>query len=341
MTTASPPTIGPIPAGESRPFWSVMIPAYEPSAHHLEAVLRSVLDQDEGPDRMQIAVVDDASPSADVAGMVRRLGGERVEYHRNPSNLRLAGNWNRAIELARGRWVHLLHQDDLVLPGFYREMAGADASGAVVALCQHAIIDGGGRWLAISRLEREEPGPLGGWLDELMSRQPVQCPAVAVRRDQYERSGGFRPDLSYVLDWEMWVRLTASGASWWYVPRILACYRRHLGAETARLRRSNDDLLDVRRGLAAVRGYLPARLRRRAGHGLREVAAYSLLSRAGDSFRSGQAIRGLVDLHRACAFHPPLAAQSTLLAYYKWALKAAMAGPEPADRGGPPGEGGA
>ena len=332
IETRMPPPIASM-GGDAghRPFWSVMIPVYEPGPL-LENVVRSVLDQDEGSDRMQIAVVDDASPTVDVAELVRRIGGGRVEYHRNPSNLRLAGNWNRSIELARGRWVHILHQDDLVLPGFYHAMAAADPAGADVALCQHAFIDEKDHWLAISRLERDEAGLLDGWLEELMVRQPVQCPAVVVRRSRYERAGGFRTDLSYVLDWEMWVRLTAGGAGWWYIPRVLACYRQHTSSETARLQQDGSDLLDIRRGLEVVRDYLPASLRRRAGRGIREVAGMRLLRKSAASLQGGRAVRGLIEAHRACLFHPPLAAQSTLFAYYKWALKAALLGPRSPDR---------
>ena len=44
----TPPRIAPVPQGEGRPFWSVMIPTYNCDAL-LEQALRSVLDQDPGP----------------------------------------------------------------------------------------------------------------------------------------------------------------------------------------------------------------------------------------------------------------------------------------------------
>src|SRR5207253_10172288 len=52
------PRIEPVPEGDERPRWSVMIPAYE-CAGYLVETLESVLAQDPGPDRMQIEVVDD------------------------------------------------------------------------------------------------------------------------------------------------------------------------------------------------------------------------------------------------------------------------------------------
>ena len=43
------------------PFWSVMIPTYNPRADYLEETLHSVLQQDPGPEQMQIEVIDDGS----------------------------------------------------------------------------------------------------------------------------------------------------------------------------------------------------------------------------------------------------------------------------------------
>ena len=46
--------------------------------------------------------------------------GDRVAVHQKSLRTNgLAGIWNRCIERARGEWVHILHQDDIVLPGFY------------------------------------------------------------------------------------------------------------------------------------------------------------------------------------------------------------------------------
>jgi cellulose synthase/poly-beta-1,6-N-acetylglucosamine synthase-like glycosyltransferase len=45
----------------TRPYWSVMIPTYNPRANYLEETLNKVLQQDPGPEQMQIEVVYDCS----------------------------------------------------------------------------------------------------------------------------------------------------------------------------------------------------------------------------------------------------------------------------------------
>src|SRR6266700_4385331 len=129
-----PPAIRVLPVGDGRPFWSVMIPTYNPRADYLEDTLHSVLQQDPGPEQMQIEVIDDRSTDDLAAQTVRRVGSGRVSFHAEPQNRGLAGTWNRCIERARGHWVHILHQDDIVLPGFYdhlRKGTGDSRVGAV------------------------------------------------------------------------------------------------------------------------------------------------------------------------------------------------------------------
>jgi hypothetical protein len=50
--------------------------------------------------------------------MVRSWGFDSVSVHRRSTNGGLAACWNECIARARGELIHILHQDDLVKPGF-------------------------------------------------------------------------------------------------------------------------------------------------------------------------------------------------------------------------------
>ena len=319
---APPPTIDPVPPGVERPFWSVMIPSYNADGM-LEETLRSVLDQDPGADQMQVAVVDDASPGADrAAEIVDRLGGGRVEFHRAAENLGLAGNWNRCIVLARGRWVHLLHQDDLIAPGFYERLGAAAAEwpDLAAAFCRHRIIDERGRELRVSAPERDEAGALDGWLTDMATGQRVQCPAIAVARSTYEQVGGFRFDLRYSLDWEMWARAASAGPVW-YEPAILASYREHVANETSRLVRCGSDLADMERGLELILRLHPEAdrpaLRRRAGRFLGIMA----MAGAGALMRDGHWPAGLRRVAAAGRHDPTICPRRVTWGFRIWAVK--------------------
>ena len=253
-----PPAIGALPVDKQRPFWSVMIPTYNAQGEYLEQTLRSVLAQDPGPEEMQIEVIDDASPNGAPTEFIRKLAGERVTVHCEPRNLGLAGSWNHCIERAWGDWVHILHQDDLVLPGFYQSLrSGVERfPQAAAALCRHAYCDEGDHWHRLSILEMPSPGLLQHFVEPLVTTERFQCAAIVVRRSTYEQLGGFNPDLKHALDWEMWIRI-ASKFPFFYEPKILACWRNHAGATTSRQIRSGENIRDIAKAIRIWRNHLP------------------------------------------------------------------------------------
>ena len=216
-----------------------MLPTYEPD-EKLCRTLASVLAQALTDDQMQIAVVDDASERSDVRALVHAADSTgRVEVIRHDRRLGIGGNWNRAIAAARGELVHLLHQDDYVLPGFYASMDQAFRRDPQIgmAFCRCRIVDGDDRRIKDSSLLRWTPGTIHGWLPVIAHRQRVQCPATVVARSTYEAVGGYRTDLCMALDWEMWVRIAARYQVG-YEPRPLAAYCRHDANESAQLHAS-------------------------------------------------------------------------------------------------------
>jgi glycosyltransferase involved in cell wall biosynthesis len=255
----SPPRIAPVGRGAARPFWSVVIPSFRPGAH-LAETLRSVLAQDPGREAMQIAVVDDASGDGVARRIVDEIAPDRVELVEAPENRGLAGAWNACLEHSRGRWVHLLHQDDAVRPGFYERLARADAHPDVgAAFCRHLSMDVDGVWRSLAPPESDRAGVLEGFLPRIAVANRLQCPAIAVRRAAFESLGGFRPALRYALDWEMWVRLAARYA-FWYEPEPLALYRVHERSETTRLVRETENVADLHRAVALAHRALPPEL---------------------------------------------------------------------------------
>lgn len=221
--------------------WSVAIPVHgciDLLARALAEVVAQVGDRDDA----EILVVDDAC-SDDVQKVVTELGRGRVQYHRNVGWLGAAGTFNRCLELTRGDLVHILHGDDAVLPGFYAalESAMSDHPEAVAAMCRTQYIDRDDTCGPVSRRYREGTGIWDGALRSVAVSNRVRPPSIAVRRAAYDRVGGFRTDLPHAADWEMWVRLLASGPLV-FVDEVLACYRRHPDQDTAGRVRSGSNI---------------------------------------------------------------------------------------------------
>lgn len=227
------------------PIWSVMIPVYRPNPVFFREAIKSVLLQSPGPDKMQIEVVDDCSPGTDVGRLVADIAGDRIQVFRTTKNLGLAGAWNTCLRRARGEWIHLFHQDDIVFPGFYAELENITGryAEAGAAFTRHCFIDEQADCTMLSYAERRTPGLLSDWSFQLATEQRIQCAAIVVRRATYAAVGSFRSDLPYCLDWEMWGRVAAR-FPFAYSPKILAGYRRHSGSETARLAKTDATLAD-------------------------------------------------------------------------------------------------
>ncbi|MBR1170976.1 glycosyltransferase [Bradyrhizobium liaoningense] len=250
--------LAPVADGLPRPLWSVMIPTHN-CAGYLRQTLRSVLSQDPGPDAMQIEVVDDASTKDAPEAVVQELGHGRVAFHRQAVNVGHSANFQTCLERSRGRIVHLLHGDDAVRPGFYQKMGAAfeQASQIGAAFCRQVYIDEQGGKIWESPLERASSGVLDNWLRRIAVRQLIQTPSIVVAREIYEQIGTFDRRLSWVEDWEMWVRIAAF-SNVWFETEQLALYRVHGNSSTSRQLRTAENLRDVRRAISIIRRYLPS-----------------------------------------------------------------------------------
>jgi GT2 family glycosyltransferase len=250
--------IPPIPDGVNRPLWSVMIPTYN-CAQYLREALASVLAQDPGPEMMQIEVVDDCSTRDDPAAVVAELGRGRVAFYRQPKNVGYIRNFETCLQRARGHLIHLLHGDDYVKNGFYAKLQLAFEENLEIgaAFCRHMYMDDNDHWHGLSTLERPERGILNNWLEHIAIECRIQTPAIVVRREVYERLGGFDRRFSCCgEDWEMWVRIAAHYPIW-YEPEPLAVYRIRSMSLSRLSARSGADIRDIRMAIEMFRPYLP------------------------------------------------------------------------------------
>jgi glycosyltransferase involved in cell wall biosynthesis len=238
-----------------------MVPVYNCSGY-LEETLQSILLQDPGREEMQIMVVDDASTDADVKALVERIGGDRIAYFRQPRNGGSLRNFESCLKLATGHYIHLLHGDDNVLPGYYKAIGSLldryPEAGA--AFCRYQYIDDKSNYLYPQKAEEEKEGLLQNWLVRLGERQRIQYCAISVRREVYEKLGGFY-GVTYGEDWEMWMRI-AREYPMAYTPEILASYRMHYQSISGQSFMTAKNLHDLQWVMDKIHAYLPAEARK-------------------------------------------------------------------------------
>jgi len=251
------PLISSIDEKTNRPFWSVMIPTYN-CANYLIETLESVLVQDPGAAEMQIEIVDDCSTKDDPEAVVHKIGQGRVSFFRKPQNGGATNNFNTCIERAKGQWVHILHGDDTVLPGFYSRLrAGIEQDSTIgAAITRYMHIDKNSNWRVLSYLERDTPGILEDFLPKLFILNRIMTPSIVVKRSVYEQLGGFNLELIHSADWEMWRRITVHYPIW-FEPSPLACYREHAASDTSHLRSTGANITDGCKSIDIAELYLP------------------------------------------------------------------------------------
>lgn len=120
----------------SSPDVTVVVPVYN-TMPYLTRCLTSLVEQSIGLDRMEIVAVDDGSTDGSGAEMdrfaARYPGVVRVQHQANSGGP--AAPCNRALDMARGRYVFFLGADDHLAPyALERLVAAADEYGSDVVL---------------------------------------------------------------------------------------------------------------------------------------------------------------------------------------------------------------
>ncbi|HUP14120.1 MAG TPA: hypothetical protein VM187_17990, partial [Niastella sp.] len=154
------------------------------------------------------------------------------------------------------------------------------------AFCRYAYINEQNEFLQYPTAEATEDGILKNWLGRIARRQRIQYCAITVKREVYEKLGGFY-GVRYGEDWEMWVRLAAKYPVA-YTPEVLADYRRHESSISGQSFLSGQNLRDLQWVMATIQGYLPEEERR---HAKRDAARFYAHYAASTANRLWQATR--------------------------------------------------
>ncbi len=166
------------------------------------------------------------------------------------------------------------------------------------AFCRQIFMDKQGHWQHISELEQPQSGILENWLERLALEQRIMTPSIVVRREVYEKLGGFNPSLLCAEDWEMWVRI-ASTYPIWYEVEPLAVYRMHANSNTGRHIGSGEDIGYTRQAIELFKAYLPETLAESVTRTTRVTYALSALDMAYQTLVNGNLTATLNQIREA------------------------------------------
>lgn len=203
------------------PRFSILTPVYDTPEHVLVECVESVLAQT-CPD-WELLLVDDASPSGHVAGVLDRFvaADPRIRGLRRPANGGIVAATNDALTVATGEFVALLDHDDLLAPTALAELAAMIdlADDVDVVYTDEDKIDERGIGFAYGAFRKPD------WSPVRLTNQMYLGHLLTMRRSLVEEVGGFRPAYEGSQDWDLALRVTERARRIEHVRQVLYHWR--------------------------------------------------------------------------------------------------------------------
>lgn len=195
-----------------KPLVSICIPAYN-NAGYIKDTIMSVLEQTY--QNIELIVVDDHS-SDNTLEVLESIEDERLKIYKNEKNLGMVGNWNRCLELATGEYVKLICADDMIAKDAIEKEARAMRKHPTVNLVESdtRLVDINGKKTGQFRRYPKKGIVDGKKLAKIsiMIQNFYGAPVNnLMRRSAFEKTGGFDTTFTYILDFDMWLRLSCTG----------------------------------------------------------------------------------------------------------------------------------
>jgi glycosyltransferase involved in cell wall biosynthesis len=190
----------------SSPCVSVIIPVYNGAAT-IDRALKSVFDQTFTD--YEIAICDDGS--TDDTPSVLAKYGDILRVVRQP-NRGLSAARNAAVAASRGEFLALIDHDDEWLPQKLELVVAAMRSDleAVLLYTDKIVVDEAGEEFRLSEVRPETAH--APTMDEMLARiWPITPSTVVMRRDAFERAGGFCEQLISAEDIHFWLLMREQG----------------------------------------------------------------------------------------------------------------------------------
>lgn len=178
----------------------------------------------------------DSSPTSATLDIARRYSDRlHLRVFERRDLLMWHAKTNLGVEVAESQHICWLHQDDLWLPGRAAAVRAwiEDAPEAPLHIAPSAIIGRGGNTLGVWRCPLPTNCELESSLvtERLLVQNFIAAPAPVFRKDKWLACGGLDEDLWYTADWDIWLKLAASG-SVYYHDNITTAFRIHGGSLT-------------------------------------------------------------------------------------------------------------
>ncbi|MBI4040880.1 MAG: glycosyltransferase [Deltaproteobacteria bacterium] len=219
---------------ESTPWLSVLIPTYN-GEKYLPAALHSVYIQQDP--NIECIIVDDGSSDTTPKIINDYSSKLNIQWLRIPKTGNWVKNTNFAFTHAQGKYICLLHQDDLWLENRLPELKKIISRFPHIDFFLHAAIYINEAGQKLGNLDcplAKYPQTLlpQAMIEKLLIQNFIALPAPIFKRSLALAVGKLQEAFWYTADWDLWLKLARKTPALYY-PKRLCAVRIHKKAQTS------------------------------------------------------------------------------------------------------------
>lgn len=208
---------------------TVAIPTYNRVGFVRQALI-SVINQIYT--NIEILVVDNNS-SDDTSKAVESFRDDRIRYFRNKRNIGMMNNWNKCIELSKGKNLMILGDDDRIYPGFLEKSLKIHKAYSDIGFsfthCNK--VDPKGKYLMKWGYQFTPPGYLDNYRYLYYTIKYGCCltnsSTVLINKQVFNEVGQFEaPYGANTFDFNMWIKIALKYPVY-FIDEVLCDYRLH------------------------------------------------------------------------------------------------------------------
>jgi glycosyltransferase involved in cell wall biosynthesis len=204
-----------------RPKISIIVPVYNTDRDMLVSMLNSVVSQTY--DNWELCVVDGNSDVPYIRDVLLEYSGkdDRIKLSFLKRNYNIAGNSNKALELATGEFITFLDHDDELAPFSLYEVVKVlnELPGIDVIYSDEDKIDPSGKRCA--------PFFKPDWSPDLLMSVNYVCHLLIIRKTVLAKIGNFREGYDGAQDYDLVLRSISGTSKIVHIPKILYHWRMH------------------------------------------------------------------------------------------------------------------
>lgn len=192
---------------------SVCIPVYNGEKFIIETI-NSVLNQTY--EYFELLVIDNNSTDKTIE-LVQKIKDKRLRIIKNKTNVGMAGNFNRCLELAKGDYIQILCADDLLEKNCLLEKVQfikSHKENLVIITNNTSIINDKGETIFVRKNHKKNtivPGYKFARKSIFRGNIYGEPTNILINRNVIKKTSLFDLRYSYYVDWEYWLRISAFG----------------------------------------------------------------------------------------------------------------------------------